>query len=138
MEIYNTDTNKTEEITYLCHGQDMFSEIADDDDIEWNGDKERMEAPEKTIRWWADYVDRLIRADDLENEAKKVLDWTQKEKLNEDIARSNTGDFERDIETRVKTIREFMTEAGFVRMPMNLDGVCLGHYFEERNNQSRF
>jgi hypothetical protein len=130
MEIFNTDTNETEEITYLCDGQDMFGEISQSDpDIEWNNQEERMEAPGKTVKWWNRYVISLSDADDLEKSAKKVLSWQQEESLNEEIQQAATGDFDFEPEQRMETICQYMKATGFKLKGFLGQGIK-GYYFE--------
>ena len=131
MEIYNTDTNETEEITYLCDGQDMFGALSESDpDIKWNGDEERMEAPAKTVRWWYRYVIFLSYADDLEKSAKKVLDWNQQEKLSEEIQQEWDGDLDFEPGQRMKTICQYMKETGFSLKRSFSANSIKGFYFE--------
>ena len=112
MEIYNTDTKETVEISYGRDG-DSFSDLSSSDPtIRYNKDSDRMEADTATIDWWADYVTRQTAADDLLSAANEELTDELKDQLADEIY-VVWNDYENGPEEVSRVVTEFMTEQGF-------------------------
>ena len=114
MEIYNTDTQKIEEITYRnSSGCDMMADLSSSDEtIRYNRDEDRMEADSATIAWWSDYVERQEAADEMFAAAEEELIGEQRDELKEALD-GVWLDFESGPEAQIKTINVFMSERNF-------------------------
>lgn len=73
MIIYNTDTQTEEEIRYICNYQDMSELALESGQIKYNKEEGRYEASDEEIRWWEDWFEQAMIADDMENDLKEIV-----------------------------------------------------------------
>jgi hypothetical protein len=122
MEIYNTDTKETETISYSLNGCDCSQDIAlDSDQIKYNEEEERYEASDEEIRYWKDWFNETIQADDMENDLKELirekhrqgyyesLDWVRN-KIDEINQECGWSEFSEVPKERQKLYKELYTE----------------------------
>lgn len=92
MEIYNTTTNAIIDLTYydrsidVAQQQDTAEEfVARDPDVVYNQEEDRYEASQETIDYWEAWLDKTMRADDLEREVREMLKQADETDVSERI-----------------------------------------------------
>ena len=114
MEIYNTDTQETVEVTYRnSNGCDMMPDISSSDEsIRYNRSEDRYEADSSAIEWWSDYVERQEQADAMLSAANAELTCEEQDELREELENVWL-DYESGPQAEIDAIKAFMTERNF-------------------------
>lgn len=108
MDIYNTTTNETVDITLRNYPTDVMIDITgDDENITYNGDLERYEANSDTIDWWQDWAENEDYALELE---EQVIEIIGSEAANEIIDMMRDSDIDIYTSNRISAFESVLSD----------------------------